>query len=278
MTKELTLRDYLRVLWSGRWILLAFVIGAAVIGAITSVAKPAEYTAVARVSLGQATTRTGAPVQTARTSPTTAPTTLKTDAIIREVAEQVGVRPGVVRNAVTLTAPRVVANAGNQPTVLTITSATGDRDRSIKIANAYSDQVYAILQKDFEASNSVLTRHQERAAKRVESLNDEISRLRQQQIAAGSGERALVFQIAVSSALSQLEQARLDLEETELAVAKGNQVEAPTQLVVAESASSTGAAPKRLQSIIFAALIGLLIGVLATFVWKGSPAGRAAVD
>jgi uncharacterized protein involved in exopolysaccharide biosynthesis len=246
--EELTLRDYLKVLWSGRWLLLALVLVGAIVGVITSVSKPTRFTAIARLSLGQATTILGNPVQTPLTSAQTAPSTLKTDAIIREVATTVGVSQSVVRSGVSLSAPRVIA---------------------------YSDAVFAKVSEPFDAAFTVLKSRQVRERKRVDELNNQITELRRQLVASAGSDRAFALQGALYSAVNQLEVARLDAEEAEVAATKAAQIEAPLQLVVAESATSTGSTPNRLRSVLFASLLGLVLGVFATFVWKGSPAARA---
>ena len=275
MHEELTLRDYLKVLWSGRWLLLALVLVGAIVGVITSVSKPTRFTAIARLSLGQATTILGNPVQTPLTSAQTAPSTLKTDAIIREVATTVGVSQSVVRSGVSLSAPRVIANSGNQPTVLTVTARAGKRATAIAVANAYSDAVFAKVSEPFDAAFTVLKSRQVRERKRVDELNNQITELRRQLVASAGSDRAFALQGALYSAVNQLEVARLDAEEAEVAATKAAQIEAPLQLVVAESATSTGSTPNRLRSVLFASLLGLVLGVFATFVWKGSPAARA---
>jgi uncharacterized protein involved in exopolysaccharide biosynthesis len=273
--EELTLRDYLNVLWSGRWLVLALVLVGALVGTIVSVAKPARYTAISRLSLGQATTINGTPVQTPLTSPQTAPSTLNTDAIIREVASTVGVSGSVVRNGVSLTTPRVIANSGNQPTVLTITAKTKKRATAIAVANAYSDAVYAKVNASFRASFTVLDARMKNERKRVDDLNAQINDLRRQLVQSAGTDRAFALQGALYSAVNQLSVARLDAEDAEVAASKAERIEAPLQLVVAESATSSGSAPNRLRAIIFASMLGLLLGVFATFVWKGSPAARA---
>ena len=50
----------------------------------------------------------------------------------------------------------------------------------------------------------------------------------------------------------------------------------PEIISLATSPSSSGGVPNRLRSVILAGLIGLLVGIIVTFVWRGSPAGRAA--
>lgn len=278
MTNELTLRDYLRVLWSGRLLVLAVVALAMVVAAIVTVARPTTYTATARLSLGQATTVSGATVQTPLTSSTTAPTTLKTDEMVRQVASRVGLSATAVRNAVTLSTPRVAANASNQATVLTITATSRRRDRSIAIANAYSDVVFATVDKPYRAVYDSLVARRKNALERIDSLNREITRLRQLVVASAGTDRGAIVTSALYSALDQLDAAQLEVEDAELRATKAEQVEAPQQLAVAESATSSGAAPRRIRSITLAGIIGLIVGIFATFVWKGSPAGASPRD
>lgn len=275
MTRELTLRDYLKVLWNGRLIVLAFVGIALVIGLITTVAKPTRYTAVAQLSLGQATTVTGVPVQTPTTNGVTAPTTLKTDEILRAVGEKVGISAGAVRSAVRLTTPRVASNANNQATVLTITATSRRRDRALDLANTYSDVVFTTVSRPYQAVYDALEARRKRALARIDSLNAEIVRLRQSVVASAGSDRGAILQAALYSALNQLDAAQLEVEDAELRATKAKQVEAPQQLSVADSVTSTGSVPHRVRLVIFAGLLGLLVGVFATFVWKGSPAGRA---
>lgn len=274
VTHELTLRDYLAVLWSGRWLVLGLVALAAVIGALTTVASAPQYTATSQLSLGQATTLSGVPVQTPYTNAASAPTTLKNDELVGAVARDLDLKPGVVRSAVTLTAPRVAANAGNTPTILTVTATSGDRDRAIAIANGYAEAVFDVVKAPFAANQKLLADREARARARVDRLNSEITALRQSAQRA-TGETRLTAIIALSSAVEQLDVAQGDAENAALAASKASQVEAPRQLAVADSAASSGAAPRRVQSILFAAMVGLLLGVIATFIWKGSPGGRA---
>ena len=70
--REITLRDYGRVVWSGRWLILATTVAAAVVGLLLTFVTSTTYTATARVFLGQATTVSGAPFSTPATNPATA--------------------------------------------------------------------------------------------------------------------------------------------------------------------------------------------------------------
>ncbi len=68
MDREITLRDYGRVLWTGRWLILATTVVAAIAGLLLSIASTTTYTASAELFVGQATTVSGTPVATPDTS------------------------------------------------------------------------------------------------------------------------------------------------------------------------------------------------------------------
>lgn len=272
---EVTLRDYLRVAWSGRWLILIATVVGIVVGILLSVARSPEYTATARVYLGQATTIAGVPVQTPFTNPTIAPLALDSDAIVRRVADTAGVTPGRVRGAVTLTAPRVTGTAGNLPTILTITSTDKNRTLAVEIANAYADNVLDDVSTAYRQTRKVYEGQVARTREEVDGLVAEAARLRTRLASAPAGQAELI-QLALTSAVQQLDDARQEAADQEVLLRKADQVEAPQALTRAERASSSGTGPRRLQSIVLAGLIAFALGILATFVWRGSPAARAA--
>ncbi|MBY0396638.1 MAG: hypothetical protein K2X91_09255, partial [Thermoleophilia bacterium] len=163
MDREITLRDYGRVLWSGRWIILATTAIAAIVGLLLSFASTTRYTATAELFLGQATTVSGVPVSTPATNPATAPTVLTGDTLVERVARQIGVSPQRVRDGVSLTAPRAPGGSvGNQPTVATITFVDEDREVARDGANAYAE---AVLAESREIFRGVVGTYQQAAAR-----------------------------------------------------------------------------------------------------------------
>lgn len=275
MNREITLRDYARVLWTGRLVILICIAIAVVVAVVASVASPAKYTAKASVSMGQATTISGTPVQTPYTNPTTAPQVLSSDDVVDQVAQRVGLSRSRVRSASVLTAPRVTGSQGNLPTVLTITATDKSRQKAIDIANAYAAVVLKIAGEGFTATRTVYERQLSDSRAVIADLGRQVKTLRGQLVSA-SGERAAIIQSALLSATEELRLARQDAADQEVLLTKAVSVEAPNAISQAESASSSGSAPNRVRSVVLGALVGLLVGILATFVWKGSPAGRAA--
>lgn len=275
MEKEITLRDYGRVVWSGRWLILTCAVVAAVVGLALSFATSTKYTAKAELFVGQATSVSGTPVSTPGTNPSLAPTVLKGDNLVGNVAAQVGVTPKRIRNGVTITAPKAPGGSvGNLPTVVTITFVDKSRQVAKDAANAYAQQILAQSKGDFAG---VLGSYQ--AA--IDAQKAAITRIRAQiaayraQLPSATGDRLIVLQSLLNSSGQQLQIATTELSDQQLNLVKEQQFQ-PGIISLAENPSGSGGVPNRLRSVILAGVIGLLVGIIVTFVWRGSPAGRAA--
>lgn len=270
--REITLRDYGRVLWRGRWLILGATIAAAIVGILLSVASPTTYTATSQVFLGQATTASGAIAQAATTSPVTAPEILTSNAIVRQVADDLGLAPGRVRSAVTFEIPDG-AGTQNQPSLATITAVDGTRQVAIDIAEAYAQAVLVQVSTSFEQVQGTYRSSLDRNRDNIERLEEDIA-LFVRELAEAEGTPAFVtWQILLSNAQAQLSTAQTATTQAELQLATGQQF-APAIGDLPTGATSTGSIRSRAQTVLFAAIIGLLVGVTVTFVWRGSPAGR----
>ncbi|WP_217914283.1 Wzz/FepE/Etk N-terminal domain-containing protein [Miltoncostaea marina] len=275
MDREITLRDYGRVLWSGRWLILVATVAAAVVGLLLTFATTTTYRATAELFVGQATTVSGTPVSTPGTNPALVSTVLAGDELVRRVAEEIGVRPGRVRRGVDLTAPRAPGGSvGNLPTVVTVTFTDEDRDVALRGANAYAEAILAEADEGFEVIISNYRQGVEQAERDVERLQRDIARYTRQLAEAPGGDRQLALQALLQSAGQQLQIANTELTTQKLNLVKENQFQ-PKIISLASDPSSSGSLPNRARSVVLAAVIGFVIGVIVTFVWRGSPAGRA---
>ena len=276
MDREITLRDYGRVVWSGRWLILATTVAAAVVGLLLTFVTSTTYTATAKVFLGQATTVSGAPFSTPSTNPATAATVLTGDNLVTRVAEEIGVTPGHVRGNVSLTAPRAPGGAqGNQPTVMTITFKDSSRRVAREGANAYARAIEDRSLANFSSVFDTYAAGEARAKADVTRLQGEIDGYQRQLQAAGDAGSRSLAQSLLFSATTQLSIAQQTLTEQQLNRAKAEANEKPYIVSLSESPSSSSSAPNRLRTVVLAAIIGFLVGVIVTFVWRGSPAGRA---
>jgi capsular polysaccharide biosynthesis protein len=276
LEREITLRDYGRVLWSGRWIILGAAVVAGLIGLVLSYASSVTYTTKAKVFLGQATTASGVIAQTPLTSVLTAPEVLQGDDLVDGVAAKLGVSSGRIKRDVSLNVPRPPGNAGaNQPSVLEITFQDRSRRVAVDGAQAYAAAVYNRLDGQYKQVQNVLLSRLRRAQQQVAIFTRQIQSYTSQIRSADATDK-VILQSLLQQAQNLLTTAQASVDTNALLLAKGQEIEAPSIVSVSTTASSSGSAPNRARTVLFAAIIGLLVGIIVTFVWKGSPAGRAA--
>jgi uncharacterized protein involved in exopolysaccharide biosynthesis len=277
--REITLRDYGRVLWSGRWLILAATVVAALVGLILTFVTTTQYVGTSEVYLGQATTVSGTPVSTPATNPATAPTALTGDNIVNRVARELGVSPSRVRSGVELTAPRAPGGSvGNQPTIATIKFTDESRDIARRGANLYAE---AVLEQTRESSAEIVRTYEAAVASsvaEVRRLQAELAAYRRQLAQSPGGEQGITLQSLLFSAGQQLQVATTELTEQRLNLVKERQYGQPNIVSLAQSPSSSSSLPNRARTVLLAAIIGFIVGVIVVFVWRGSPAGRAAPE
>ena len=275
MDREITLRAYGRVIWSGRWLILAAAAAAAIVGLAISLATTTTYRAKAELFVGQATSVSGTPISTPGTNPALVPIVLTGDNLIARVAKEVGVPPSRIRKGVDLTAPRAPGGSvGNLPTVITVTFTDRSRDVARRAANAYAQAILAQAKEGFASIIGTYEAAVGDAEANITRLQAEISSYQRQLTANPSGDRLLVLQALLNSSGQQLQTATIELSSQRLNRVKEQQFQ-PDLISLATNPSSSGSVPNRLRSVILAGIIGLLVGVIVTFVWRGSPAGRA---
>jgi uncharacterized protein involved in exopolysaccharide biosynthesis len=276
--REITLRDYGRVLWTGRWLILATTVVAAIAGLLLSIASTTTYTASAELFVGQATTVSGTPVATPDTNPGTVTTALGGDGIVAKVAKELGISPSRVRGDVTLSAPKAPGGSvGNQPTIVTIQFADEDREIARKGANAYAQIVYERSQEGFTGILNSYERAVAVAAANVADLEASLARYRRQLAATDDPQQQVILESLLSSTGQQLNIAATELSSQRLNLLKEQQFQ-PSIISLATNPTSSGSVGNRTRTVVFAAILGFLVGVIVTFIWRGSPAGRAGRD
>lgn len=274
MDREITLRDYGRVLWSGRWLIVAAAVAAAFVGLVLSFVSSTTYTATAEVFLGQPTTVSGTPVQTPLTSAATAAEVLRRDDLVKRVADRAGVSAARVKRNSTVEVPRGQGSQ-TQPSLATITVRDSSRIHAKDIARSYAEVALAEAETGFREVTGAYRSRLANARAEVDRLEDQIE-LFQRQVQASQGTPAfLSWQILLSNAQDQLSIAQTAASEQQILLAKANQSEAPRINEIPEGVRSSSSAKNRLRTVLIAGVIGLLVGVMVTFVWRGSPAGRA---
>ncbi len=269
MDREITIRDYLNVAWSGRWLILVTTLLGIIVGILVSVAHVTAYTSTARVSLGQPTSIQGNPLQTPFTNPQTAAGALDLTALSESVAHTLGVAPSVVRGHVHAALASGVTPTGSALPVLVLTASNTHPAMAVTIANQFADAVVAQTGSGYKAVESAWADQVAAGKSQVRQLTAQIDALAKSAPSAGDA-------VASVSDATLLATAQTNLNNAELGLAQVRETEAPTVLTQAYTAASSNTAPKRLQSVALAGLVGLLLGLVATFIWRGSPAARAA--
>ena len=261
--RELTLADYGRAIWRGRTILFTAIAVAAIAGLALTFIRSTVYTGTAQVFLGQATTLGGAVVTLPFTNPTIAPTVLEGDELVDPVAEETGVRPGRIRSGLTISIPRAPGSAGNLPTLAAISFEHPDAETARAVTNAYAERIVAYNDERFAQSNEALRRLVAQETANVERLEGVVADLR-----SGGGDEgtrgALIF-----AAMQELASAQTRRTEAELELATNAELRMPGIITRAGAPDSSTSGPRRVRTVLLAALIGAVVGMILALAWSG---------
>ncbi len=272
MDREITFRDYLRVAWSGRWLILVTTVLGIIVGAIVSVAHHTAYSATARVGLGQPTSVQGVPLQSPFTSSQTVSQAIDVTGLDNQTAQALGLPQSEVRGHVHVSTPVGVSPTIVAPPVVIISASNAHPATAINIANTFANQLIQMTGTEVAQIEQTLTKQIAQAQVQQQQLAARIAALQ-----AGGGSNP-GDAVALATDTQLLSAAQTTAANAQLALAQARATEAPQLLAQAYSASSSNTAPKRAQSIALAGLIGFLLGLIATFIWRGSPAARAAAE
>jgi capsular polysaccharide biosynthesis protein len=268
--REITIRDYLKVAWSGRWLILATTVIGIIIGVVVSIAHNAAYSATARVGLGQPTSVQGVPLQSPFTSSQTVASAIDVTGLADQTALVLGIPQSEVRGHVHVSTPIGVSPTIVAPPVVIIAASNAHANTAVSIANGFANQLVQSAGTQVVQVERTLTSQAAQALVQQHQLSARIAALQ----AGGSSNPGDAVALATDTQL--LGTAQTNAANAQLALAQVQATEAPQVLAQAYSATSSNTAPKRLQSIVLAGLIGFLLGLIATFIWRGSPAARAA--
>jgi hypothetical protein len=241
-----------------------------VVGYLISLGGAQVYQAKAVVYLGQPLSQGGVQVQSQNTNPSTVRTIVTAESTIDAVARDAGLRPGQLRGHVSTQAVSGnISRLGQNP--LVAISVTGHRRRAV--ARAANDLARKVVFSDALAGysktkiqNLQLQVDQEQAA--ISTLERNL-KAQQQALGNGSGLSTIERLIALSQ-INGLQQqlatltGLLTTNQQQLALAKD--VEAP-QITTLATATKTTARSRR-NTVLVAALIGLLLGIIAALVYE----------
>ena len=254
--QEVDFAKYVRLLAVRWWLLAAGVVAGAVIGYLVSLGGTQVYSATATVYLGQPYTPTGgALVQNPQTNPSAVATVVQSQAVQNAVANRCKTKAAAFEHGISTQAIATGASAKSgaqiNPLVkITVQAkkgkvascaANGLVDAVVKALGTYSAQKIANLKAQIALDNAQIKAVQ--AAIGSASLSETIKLIVQTQIRSYQQDKTTNAQL--------------------LLLAKG--VESPR--VFTRAASHKITARSRRNTVVIAALIGLILGALAALLW-----------
>ena len=272
---ELTLADYGRTVWAGRRIIAVAIVAAAIVGLALTFIRTTTYSASSQVFLGQATTIQGTPVTTPQTNPAIAPVVLEGDMIVDPVADAAGISASRVRSGVSLEVPRAPGSAGNLPTLVKVTYRDRDREIAAEVANLYAERIRDYNAESFREEAGTYRRQLERGRGEEAELSAQERRLRARLVSSAGGPAEAGIQTALVLVSDRLSETRTRIESAELALANLEEVGRPEIISVARDPSSSSSGPRRVRTVVFSGLLGAVVGLIVTFIWRRPRPGGA---
>lgn len=267
--RDVDLRRHWDTITTHWWLPLAGLVAGIVIGYLISLGGAQVYKAKAVVYLGQPLSQGGVQVQSQNTNPSTARTIVTAESTIQAVARDAGLRPGQLRGHISTQAVTGnISRLGQNP--LVAVTVTGHRRRAV--ARAANDLARKVVFSDALAgyskakiTNLQLEVNNEKSAL---SLLDRNLKAQQAALSNASG-LSTTDRLVVLGQLNGLILQRLttidQLTTNQQQLALAQKVEAP-QITTLAAATKTTARSRR-NTVIVAALIGLLLGIVAALLY-----------
>ncbi len=254
--REVDLHRHWNALLLRWWLPAAGLVGGIVVGLLVSIGGSQVYTAKSTVYLGQPLSPTGSvQLQSDATNPSTVGQIIHSEEALREAARQAGMPVGKLRGHVT---SRAVSGAltrlGQSPLVLI--TVTGGAPRQTQVATNRLAQIVIARTSTYVDQLSASLNAQ------IASYTRSLAAIDRASSGLSSTDR-LIASIQRAQIVDQLTTAKQQLAVTQ-AVMKGKQ---ETFAV----ATKTTARSRR-NTVVVAALIGLLLGIFAALLWE--PAAR----
>jgi capsular polysaccharide biosynthesis protein len=254
--REVDFRRYWDSLISRWWLpVLGLVVGA-IIGYVVSLGGGQVYKAQATIYLGQPYTASGnVQLQSAQTNPSTVRSIVHATSIVGPIAKECRMRTGALKGA-TSVAPIAgnIAKNGQTPEVALTVQADGPRKASCAVnglarAIVANPAIAGFANRKIALFQSEIT-NDERTINTINKV-----------IATGSVSPTdqLVAQL-------QLRAAQQDLNTAAQLLAQARQVEAPK--VIAYGTAQKVTARSRRNSVVVAAVVGLIVGIVAALLWE----------
>ncbi len=273
--REVDLRSYWNTIATHWWLPLAGLAAGIVIGYLISLGGTQVYRARAVVYLGQPLSASGVQVQSQATNPSTVRQIVTSEATIDSVARKVGLRPSQLRGHISTQAVSGAITRLGQNPLVSITVTGHLRSKVAAAANRLADAVVNAPALAGYAKVKISTFQQQVKAQNdlLASIDDSTRQLRDA-VQRGNGlstVEKLILQIQLNGLAQQRQQTVVQQALAQQQLTLAQQVEAPKVNTTAVATKTT--ARSRRNTVLVAALIGLILGGIAALVYE--PARRA---
>jgi len=235
------------------WLPLLGLVAGAIIGYLLSLGGGTVYRAQALVYLGQPIGPAGNAAQALNSNPATSREIVTSESVIRQVARDVGLRPAELRRNVSATPVESTARRAGATGLLQIT-VKGKRPARVRAA---ANELGTILVRRVSGYSRAKLKNLEAqlAGDRIvlESLND----------ALAAPNLSLDTKLLLQLRLAQIQQ---DIASASQLVSFTRNVESPSLLTRASARETTARGQRN--SIVVGALIGLILGTIASLLWE----------
>jgi uncharacterized protein involved in exopolysaccharide biosynthesis len=269
--REVDLGRYAQKVLARWWLVAAAIALGALAGYLTSVGGGEVYQAKTTVYLGQPLSPAGgAQIQSLATNPATVNQIVRSEAVVRRVAGEVGVDPARLRRGIStkaVVAPGDAARRTLQNPLVEISVRGPWRRESAQAANLLAAAVVEEVSGYVDVKIDAL---EEQLANQNRELSSIERRLRALEGAIERGNLSSVERLQLLSLAGFAEQRRGQLlderTETRQLITLAQTVERSTPIT--EAAAQKVPAKSRRSSIVVGALIGLLAGIALALLWE----------
>src|SRR4051812_35090770 len=257
--QEVDFGRYARLLGTRWWLVAAGLIVGAVIGYAISLGGSQTFKATATVYLGQPYSASGnVQLQSAQTNPSTVRQIAHAETIVEKVARGCKAKPADLRGGISTQNVAGNISKNGQTPLVTISVQTSKRRLAACAANALAKEVV-------DRSSAFANQKIANFSSQISSDEQNITQINN---ALESGSLSATDKLVVQIRLAQ---AQSDKLQTAQLLLQAKQVEKPAVLTGAASQRVT--ARSRRNTVVVAALIGIILGAIAALMWDGVAAG-----
>ena len=268
--EEIDVRRYWNTLASRWWLLAAGVVGGLIIGYLVALGSGQVYKATALLYLGQPFAG-GNQIQSVNTNPNIVNEIIRSEDAIKAAAGRAGLRPGQLRGNVTtqtIQGPKVAVKANQVPLIQV--AVTGSRAlKTEAAASALTNQVINQVSGFVRTKITTYKRVANSLAKQLDSVQERINRLNAALRTAAAQGLSPLDRLVLVTQLDNAVQLKGELLQAQAnnqqAQALAQNVELPRIIEHPVAAKTTARSTRN--SMLVGAVIGLLLGIIAAFLW-----------